>query len=119
MENVNIKINGAEMSVPADYTVLQAARDAGINIPTLCYLKDVSATGSCRMCLVEVKGARALQAACVYPVSEGLEVFTNTPKVRNERKVVLELLLSNHAKECLSCVRNKTANCKRSPTSWV
>ena len=110
MENVNIKINGAEMSVPADYTVLQAARDAGINIPTLCYLKDVSATGSCRMCLVEVKGARALQAACVYPVSEGLEVFTNTPKVRNERKVVLELLLSNHAKECLSCVRNK--NCE-------
>lgn len=110
MENVNIKINGAEMSVPADYTVLQAARDAGINIPTLCYLKDVSATGSCRMCLVEVKGARALQAACVYPVSEGLEVFTNTPKVRNERKVVLELLLSNHVKECLSCVRNK--NCE-------
>ena len=82
MENVNIKINGQSMSVPADYTILQAARDAGINIPTLCYLKDISQTGSCRMCVVEVKGARNLQAACVYPVSEGLEVMTNTPKVR-------------------------------------
>lgn len=110
MENVNIKINGQSMSVPADYTILQAAREAGINIPTLCYLKDVSQTGSCRMCVVEVKGARNLQAACVYPVSEGLEVMTNTPKVRNSRKVTLELLLSNHERKCLTCVRNR--NCE-------
>lgn len=110
MENVNIKINGQSMSVPADYTILQAAREAGINIPTLCYLKNVSQTGSCRMCVVEVKGARNLQAACVYPVSEGLEVMTNTPKVRNSRKVTLELLLSNHERKCLTCVRNR--NCE-------
>lgn len=110
MENVNIKINGQSMSVPADYTILQAARDAGINIPTLCYLKDISQTGSCRMCVVEVKGARNLQAACVYPVSEGLEVMTNTPKVRASRKVTLELLLSNHERKCLTCVRSR--NCE-------
>ena len=110
MENVNIKINGQSMSVPANYTILQAAREAGINIPTLCYLKNVSKTGSCRMCVVEIKGARSLQAACVYPVSEGMEVFTNTPKVRNSRKLTLELLLSNHERKCLTCVRN--GNCE-------
>lgn len=108
MSMVNIKINGMELSVPAEYTVLEAARENGIEIPTLCYLKDVSKTGSCRMCIVEVKGARALQAACVYPVSEGLEVFTNTPKVRQQRKVTLELLLSNHDRQCLSCARNQS-----------
>ena len=110
MDNVTIKINGQELSVPQNYTILQAATEAGINIPTLCYLKDISATGSCRMCVVEVKGARNLQAACVYPVSEGLEVYTNTPKVRKSRKVTLELLLSNHDRKCLTCVRNK--NCE-------
>ena len=108
MENVTLKINGQDITVPANYTVLQAARKAGISIPTLCYLKDVSQTGSCRMCVVEVKGARNLQAACVYPVAEGLEVYTNTPKVRRSRKVTLELLLSNHKKDCLSCVRSTT-----------
>lgn len=108
MSMVNIKINGMELSVPAEYTVLEAARENGIEIPTLCYLKDVSKTGSCRMCIVEVRGARALQAACVYPVSEGLEVFTNTPKVRQQRKVTLELLLSNHDRQCLSCARNQS-----------
>ncbi len=110
MENVTLKINGQEITVPADYTILQAAREAGIDIPTLCYLKDVSKTGSCRMCVVEIKGARNLQAACVYPVAEGLEVFTNTPKVRRSRKVTLELLLSNHERKCLTCVRNR--NCE-------
>ncbi len=110
MENVNIKINGQSISVPANYTILQAAREAGIDIPTLCYLKDISETGSCRMCVVEIKGGRALQAACVYPVSEGLEVFTNTPAVRKARKSTLELILSNHDKKCLTCVRNQ--NCE-------
>ena len=110
MENVNIKINGKEISCPADYTILEAARLANIDIPTLCYLKDVSQTGSCRMCVVEVKGARALAAACVYPVNEGMEVFTNTAKVRAARKSTLELLLSNHDRKCLTCVRNK--NCE-------
>ncbi len=72
MNMVNIKINGGEYSVPSTYTVLDAARDANIHIPTLCYLKDVNEIGACRMCLVEIKGARALQAACVYPESEGM-----------------------------------------------
>ena len=107
---VNLKINGQDVSVPAGTTVLEAARSAGIDIPTLCYLKDVSQTGSCRMCLVEIKGGRALQAACVYPVAEGLEVYTNTPAVRNARKVTLELILSNHDRKCLTCVRNR--NCE-------
>lgn len=110
MENVNITINGQSLSVPANYTLLQAAREAGIDIPTLCYLKDISQTGSCRMCVVEIKGGKALQAACVYPVSEGLEVLTNTPKVRAARKSTLELLLSNHDRKCLTCVRNQ--NCE-------
>ncbi len=110
MENVTLKINGQDVTVPANYTILQAAREVGIDIPTLCYLKDVSQTGSCRMCVVEIKGARALQAACVYPVSEGLEVFTNTAKVRRSRKITLELLLSNHDRKCLTCARNK--NCE-------
>ena len=110
MEMVNLKINGQDVSVPAGTTVLEAARSAGIDIPTLCYLKDVSQTGSCRMCLVEIKGGRALQAACVYPVAEGLEVYTNTPAVRNARKVTLELILSNHDRKCLTCVRNR--NCE-------
>ena len=110
METVNLKINGMEVSVPAGSTILEAARAAGIEIPTLCYLKDVSQTGSCRMCLVEVKGGRALQAACVYPVSEGLEVYTNTPKVRDARKITLELILSNHERKCLTCVRSR--NCE-------
>ena len=107
MEMVNIKINGQSLSVPANYTVLEAARAANIEIPTLCYLKDVSQTGSCRMCVVEIVGARSLQAACVYPVSEGLEVMTNTPKVRDSRRVTLELLLSNHDRKCLTCTRNQ------------
>lgn len=104
---VNLKINGQAVSVPAGYTVLEAAREVGIDIPTLCYLKDVSKTGSCRMCVVEIVGARALQAACVYPVSEGIEVLTHSPSVRKARKSTLELLLSNHDRKCLTCTRNQ------------
>ncbi len=110
MKMVNLKINGQPVSVPEGYTVLQAAREAGIDIPTLCYLKDISETGSCRMCVVEIVGARALQAACVYPVAEGIEVLTHSPKVKAARKSTLELLLSNHDRKCLTCVRNK--NCE-------
>ncbi|MEG1244485.1 MAG: 2Fe-2S iron-sulfur cluster-binding protein, partial [Oscillospiraceae bacterium] len=81
---------------------------AGIRIPTLCYLKDINAIGACRMCVVEVKGARALAAACVYPVAEGMEVLTNTPALRKSRKTTLELILSNHRMDCLSCSRSQT-----------
>ena len=110
MENVNIKINGQSYSVPANYTVLEAAHSVNIDIPTLCYLKDASQTGACRMCVVEVSTARALQAACVYPVSEGLEVTTNSKRVRDARKVTLELILSEHDRKCLTCIRNQ--NCE-------
>ena len=100
MENmVNIKINNKEYSVPANSTVLEAARYAGVEIPTLCYLKDINEIGACRLCLVEVKGARGLAAACVYPVNEGMEVLTNTPKIRQTRKTNLELVLSAHKKK--------------------
>ena len=110
MDMVNIKINGVAVSVPQGSTILEAARYAGIEIPTLCYLKKINAIGACRICVVEVKGARSLVAACVYPVNEGMEVFTNTPAVRNSRKTTLELILSNHDKKCLSCVRS--GNCE-------
>jgi len=109
-EMVNITINSKKLRVPRNYTVLEAAREANIHIPTLCFLKDINEIGACRMCLVEIKGARSLQAACVYPVSEGLEVNTQTPAVREARKATLELILSNHEKKCLTCVRNR--NCE-------
>jgi len=110
MEMVNITIDGKKIQVPKDYTVLQAAREAGVEIPTLCYLKGINEIGACRMCVVEVKGARSLQAACVYPVSEGMEVITNSERVRRARKVNLELILSNHDRSCLTCVRS--GNCE-------
>jgi NADP-reducing hydrogenase subunit HndD len=110
MNKVNVTINGNTVSVPEGITVLEAARYANVDIPTLCYLKGVNEIGSCRLCVVEIEGARGLAAACTYPVSEGLTVLTNTPKVRESRKVSLELILSNHDRKCLSCVRNR--NCE-------
>jgi NADP-reducing hydrogenase subunit HndD len=110
MQMVNITIDNRKLQVPANYTILEAARDANIEIPTLCYLKEINEIGACRMCVVEVKGARSLQAACVYPVSEGLEIYTQSPAVREARKVTLELILSNHDKKCLTCVRS--GNCE-------
>ena len=114
MENmVNIKINNREYSVPANSTVLEAARYAGIDIPTLCYLKDINEIGACRLCLVEVKGARGLAAACVYPVNEGMEVMTNTPAIRKARKTNLELVLSAHKKKCLTCIRSTSCELQK------
>ncbi len=110
MDMVNIKINNVPVSVPKGSTILEAARSAGIEIPTLCFLKEINEIGACRICVVEVKGARSLVASCVYPVNEGMEVFTNTPKVMESRKMTLELILSNHNKKCLSCVRS--GNCE-------
>ncbi len=106
MSMVKLTINGIPVEVPAGSTVLEAAREAGVRIPTLCYLKDINEIGACRMCLVEVKGARSLVTSCVYPVTEGMEVFTNTPAVQRSHKATLELLLSNHRKDCLSCPRS-------------
>ncbi|MGN1445563.1 MAG: 2Fe-2S iron-sulfur cluster-binding protein, partial [Eubacteriales bacterium] len=104
METVNVKINGRDYVVPANATVLEAARAAKIDIPTLCYLKDINEIGACRLCLVEVsEGGRPFRmvTACVYPVTEGMEIKTNTPKIIASRKMNLELLLSNHEKKCL------------------
>lgn len=110
MAKVNIKINNIPVQVDEGITILQAAKQAGVKIPTLCYLKDINAIGACRVCVCEVKGARSLVAACVYPVSEGMEVFTNTKKVMDSRKTTVELILSDHEQNCLSCVRNN--NCE-------
>ena len=107
---VNLTIDNIPVTVPEGTTVLEAARNAGIKIPSLCYLKDVNEIGACRICVVEVKGARSLMASCVYPVSEGMEVLTNTEKVRQSRRLTLELILSNHRMDCLTCARN--AHCE-------
>ena len=110
MNTVTLTIDGVQVTVPASYTILDAAAAAGINIPTLCYLKDINQIGACRLCLVEIEGARALQAACVSQVGEGMVVRTNTEKLRANRKLNLELLLSNHNRECTTCPRAK--NCE-------
>ena len=113
MGDITLKINNVEVSAPEGSTILEAARLAQIEIPTLCFLKDINEIGACRMCVVEVKGARSLVTACVYPITEGMEVFTNTPKVISSRKKTLELLLSNHEKKCLSCVRSESCELQK------
>lgn len=110
MENITIKINGMEVTAPKGSTILEAARLAHIEIPTLCFLKEINEIGACRICVVEVKGARTLVTSCVYPIFEGMEVWTNTPKVLDSRRKTLQLLLSNHERKCLSCVRS--GNCE-------
>ena len=110
MDMVNVTIDGVSVQVPSNYTVLEAAKKAGVKIPTLCYLKDVNEVGACRVCLVEVEKARALAAACVMPVSEVMVVHTNSKKVRDTRKATLEMILSDHNRDCLSCIRNQ--NCE-------
>ncbi len=110
MNTVNLKINGIDVSVAAGTTILEAARSVGINIPTLCYLKEINEIGACRLCLVEVKGARGPVAACVYPVNEGMEVTTNSEAIQEARRTNLELVLSTHNKKCLSCLRS--GNCE-------
>lgn len=109
-DKVKLTIDGIEMEVPKSYTILDAAREHGIDIPTLCHLKGINEIGACRMCIVEVERARGFATSCVMPVSEGMVVKTNTPAVRDARKVTLELLLSNHDKKCLTCVRSE--NCE-------
>jgi len=110
VSNVNLTINGIQYEVPGNLTVLEAARTVGIDIPTLCFLKDINEVGACRVCVVEVEGARALQASCVLPVREGMVVNTNNIRVRKARKNTVELLLANHNRECTTCVRSN--NCE-------
>ena len=110
MERVTLTIDNIKVEVPKEYTILEAAKTVGIDIPTLCYMKSVNEVGACRVCLVELQGARGLQASCVHPVSEGMVIKTTTKKVRDARKATVELILSNHNRECLTCYRNK--NCE-------
>ena len=108
---INVKIDNIPVTVPVGTTILDAARMNGIKIPTLCYLKGLNAIGACRICVVEVKGARTLVAACVFPLErEGTEVFTHSKRVLDSRKKTVELLLSDHNQDCLSCDRNQ--NCE-------
>ena len=107
---INLTIDGQPVQVEEGTTILQAARKAHIHIPTLCYLDEVQAIGACRVCLVEVEGNRALQAACVFPAAEGIAVHTSTERVRKARKFAVEMLLSNHPMDCLTCPRN--LNCE-------
>ncbi len=107
---VTLTIDGQQVTVPAGTTVLEAARSAGLHIPTLCYLKDINEIGACRVCLVEVEGNRKLQASCVFPVSEGMVVRTNSARVREARRTTVELILSDHPQDCLTCLRNQ--NCE-------
>ena len=107
MEMINVIIDGKEYSVRKGATILEACKSVGIEIPTICYLKEINEIGACRICVVEVKGARSLVAACVYPLDrEGTEIMTHSPAVLKSRKLTLELLLSNHDKKCLSCAKN-------------
>ncbi len=117
MNNVRVTIDGIQLDVPDRYTILEAARDAGIKIPTLCFLKDMNEVGACRVCLVEVVGGRSLAAACVTPVTDGMVVETQTARVRETRRSTLELILSDHNRECLSCIRS--GNCELQELSEV
>lgn len=113
MSEVNIKINNQPVKAQAGDTILTAARNAGIQIPTLCFLKDVVKSGACRVCLVEVKGARSLLSSCTTPVAEGMEIWTNSDRAIKGRKTSVELIMSNHNKNCLSCTRNQNCELQR------
>ena len=112
MENITVKVNGVEVSVPKGATVLEAAHAAGFEIPTLCYMKEINEIGACRICVVEVNEGRGfrLVAGCVYPCTDNMEILTASPKVIESRKKTLELILSTHDRKCLSCVRS--GNCE-------
>lgn len=113
MSKIKMTINNREVEAYEGQTVLEAAKNNGIHIPTLCYLKDVTGTGACRVCQVEIEGAKTLCAACVYPVREGLVVKTNSQRALDARRRVVELIVSNHSKDCLSCIRNTNCELQR------
>ena len=114
---INLTIDGIQVQVEDGTTILQAAQAAGIDIPTLCYMKELAPDGSCRMCLVEVEGARGLMTACAAPVTEGMVVRTNTPEVLESRKFILQMMLSNHTGDCMSCAANGNVSC--SSMQWI
>ncbi len=107
---VELTINNIKVKAEEGMTILDAAKSVGIHIPTLCHMKDLFPTGACRLCVVEVDGMRGLTPSCAYPVAEGMNVQTNSSRVRKSRKTIVELLIENHPQDCLVCVRNK--NCE-------
>ena len=107
---IELEINNIKVNAEDGMTILDAAKSVGIKIPTLCHMKDMLPTGACRMCVVEVEGAKGLTPSCAYPVTDGMKVDTNSNRVRRARKTIVELLIENHPQDCLVCVRNK--NCE-------
>ena len=103
---ISATIDGIEVNVKNGTTILEAAKEVGIDIPTLCFLKDINEIGDCRICLVEVQGARGFVTACMQKVEQGMVIKTNTDQVNEARKNVLKLILSSHDKKCLSCIRH-------------
>ncbi|MFH1651231.1 MAG: 2Fe-2S iron-sulfur cluster-binding protein [Chloroflexota bacterium] len=101
--NIKLKLNGKEVTAPADKTILEVARDNGIEIPTLCFLENISPVGACRMCVVEVEGSRTLVGSCHTPATEGMVIQTHSPKVVETRRILLELMLASHPEACLVC----------------
>lgn len=107
---VSLTIDGVKVEVPKGTTILEAAKRVGIDIPTLCFLKDINEMGDCRMCIVEVEGRRGFATSCIQTVEDGMVVHTHTPNVLEARHVILDLIISNHAKDCLTCTRS--GNCE-------
>lgn len=107
---ITLTIDGQEVKVKKGTTILQAAKQAGIDIPTLCFLKEINEVGDCRICLVEVEGRRGFATSCIQTVEEGMVVHTHTPNVLEARHVILDLIISNHSKDCLTCTRS--GNCE-------
>ena len=110
---IKLTIDGREIEIEEGKTILEAARKINIDIPTLCFLKDINEVGECRMCVVEVEGRRGFATSCIQKVEEGMVVHTNTPKVIEARRLVLDLILSNHERECLTCTRNGTCELQK------
>lgn len=104
---ISLTINGKKVEVEEGTTILEAARKASIDIPTLCFLKDINEFGDCRMCIVEVEGRRGFATSCIQTVEEGMVVHTHTPNVLEARHTILDLIISNHSKDCLTCTRSR------------
>ena len=116
---VNLTIDGRPAQVPEGTTILEAARQADIHIPHLCYLKGINEIAACRVCCVEVEGERAMVTACNNPVQEGMAVHTNSPRARSTRRINVELILSQHDCKCATCVRSGNCSSRRLPTTWA
>lgn len=104
---IKLNIDGTDVEVEDGTTILEAAKKVNIDIPTLCFLKEINEIGDCRTCLVEVEGRRGFATSCIQKAEEGMVVHTNTEKLIEARRAVLDLILSNHDRECLTCVRNR------------